>query len=402
MFIECTNLSKRYLSASVDYLLHHAKSNGKDDFWALKDIGFRIDEGERVGIIGRNGAGKSTLLNILSGYSRATSGSLTVSGKVTPIMEIGSSINPEETGRENIWAAGRLFRVPEDQLTKRVQEAIDFVDLGEYIDQPMKIYSSGMIAKVAFSCVLFTQPEILVIDEVLGVGDAEFKQKSEAKTKELCEKGKILLMVSHSMNTIRKYTERCIWLDQGKIKMDGPTDVVSVAFESSIKDEQEHQLQKQMQLATMNSTFGQIISIDQLQIEKEADDADTVIKIHQPVKISAMITAAQALEGIDLCLECYSVRGYLLMKSSYFERTKKKLELVAGGCLQTEMRLSDCNFNTGMYQIVLSVFQNRQMLAKRAALFHVENDRYYNYMDHPQVYYKNRLKLKKLHREENL
>ena len=402
MYIECKGLSKRYFASPIEYLKLGRQEGSCADFWALKDISFRIEEGERVGIIGRNGAGKSTLLNILSGYSHATEGELAVTGKVTPVMEIGSSINQEETGRENIRTAGRLSGIQENQLAERVQEVIDFVDLGEYIDQPMKIYSSGMIAKVSFACVLFTMPEILVIDEVLGVGDAAFKAKSEAKTRELCEKGKILLMVSHSMATIRKYTDRCIWLDKGRIRMDGSSAKVTEAFELSVKKEQESQLVTQMEKAIENSIFCEKVRIKQLQVLQEDGTFGAEIHIHQAIRVKAEIQSEASLGQVDLQISCYSLRGYLLFASSYHKSTGQWLVLEPGRTAMLETRIEDCNFNTGTYQISLMICQKDTPFAKRAALFRVVNDQYYNYLDCPQVYYHNHAKLKKLHREENV
>lgn len=402
MYIECKGLSKRYFATPIEYLKLGRKEEGSADFWALKDVSFRIEEGERIGIIGRNGAGKSTLLNILSGYSHATKGELKVTGKVTPVMEIGSSINQEETGRENILTAGRLSGIPENELESRVQEVIDFVDLGEYIDQPMKIYSSGMIAKVSFACILFTMPEILVIDEVLGVGDAAFKAKSEAKTRELCEKGKILLMVSHSMSAIRKYTDRCIWLEKGRIRMDGPSVKVTEAFERSVKNEQENQMLAQMEKATKNSVFGQQIHVARLCVLREDGMQDVGIHIHEAIRVKAELQCETTLDRTDVWVSCYSLRGYLLFSSSYNKSTGRWLALEPGRPAELEMCIKDCNFNTGTYQISLAVCRGEVLLAKRAVLFRVDNDKYYNYLDCPQVYYHNRVKLKKLHRKETV
>lgn len=400
MYIESKNLSKKYYSTFTQYLKLGKGSARDDDFWALKDVSFRIDDGERVGIIGRNGAGKSTLLNILSGFSKQTSGELFVNGKVAPVMEIGSSINPEETGRKNIITAGRLSNIDPAELERKVQEIIDFVDLGEYIDQPMKIYSSGMIAKISFGCVMFTKPEILLIDEVLGVGDAEFRSKSEAKLRELCEDGKILLMVSHSMAAIRKYTERCIWLDKGAILMDGPSREVTEAFEAAIKNEEEEKLVASMKKATEGSEFyGQVV-IRTMEVFSEEHHSNADIRVHDPVSLEMELEAAQDLEEIDLRVDCYSIRGYLLFSSSYKAETGMALRLSKAHPLKVRMRIDDCNFNTGTYQVMASVRCNEEEAAHRAVLFRVFNDRYYNYLDRPQVYYQNHVKLIKLHREQ--
>lgn len=399
MHIKCRKLSKRYLSSTIAYLRHRQEKDD-EDFWALKDITLEIHHGERVGIIGRNGAGKSTLLNILSGYSAQTSGELDIDGKVTPVMEIGSSINAEATGRENIRDAARLSGIPAEEMDEKVQEVIDFVALGEYIDQPMKIYSSGMIAKVSFGCILFADPEILVIDEVLGVGDMEFKAKSEAKTRELCEKGKILLMVSHSMSTIRKYTDRCIWIDKGRVVMDGPSAEVTSAFELAVKEEQERQMLTQMEEETRNSVLDGAMKICGMQIAAADGGTSAAIPIHSAIRVEAELYAERQVEKIDLVAECFSMRGYLLFRQHYAGENGAGLSLAAERTARLTLHIPDCNFNTGWYQLVLSAQADGVLAARRTVLFRMVNDQYYNYLDSPQVYYHNRIKLLKLHREE--
>ena len=340
------------------------------------------------------------MLNILSGYSAQTSGELDIVGKVTPVMEIGSSINAEATGRENIRDAARLSGIQADKIEEKVQEVVDFVALGEYIDQPMKIYSSGMIAKVSFGCILFTEPEILVIDEVLGVGDMEFKAKSEEKTKELCQKGKILLMVSHSMSTIRKYTDRCIWIDKGRVVMDGPSAEVTAAFELAVKVEQEQHMLAQMEEETRNSVVDGAVCICDMQVLGADGGNSAAITIHSDVRVVAALRGERQAENLNLTVECYSMRGYLLFRQSYIEKVGKALSVAKGQTLRLTLNIPDCNFNTGWYQVMLSVRDGNALTARRTVLFRMVNDKYYNYLDSPQVYYRNRIKLLKLHKEE--
>ena len=164
----------------------------EESFYALKDIDIHIDEGEKVGIIGRNGAGKSTFLKILAGYAEQSEGSVDVNGKVSAILEVGTSIQAEMTGRENIYLGGELYGLTKDKIDELMPEIIEFVDIGDYFDRPVKTYSSGMRARLSFSLISFVEPEILIIDEALGVGDASFVNKSAKKVRDLCESGKIL------------------------------------------------------------------------------------------------------------------------------------------------------------------------------------------------------------------
>ena len=185
---------------------------------ALKDISFEVHKGESVGIIGRNGAGKSTLLKMITGVSFATSGNITVKGKVAALLELTAGFSADMTGRENIYLKCCLLGLENDEIKAIEENIIDFAKLGEYIDQPVRTYSSGMKIK----------PDILVIDEALSVGDAEFRKKCESKIKELRESGITVLFVSHSMNSINDTCDRAIYLSGGKIEYDG---TVKEAFE---------------------------------------------------------------------------------------------------------------------------------------------------------------------------
>ena len=195
---------------------------------ALKDISFEVHKGESVGIIGRNGAGKSTLLKMITGVSFATSGNITVKGKVAALLELTAGFSADMTGRENIYLKCCLLGLENDEIKAIEENIIDFAKLGEYIDQPVRTYSSGMKMRLGFAININIKPDILVIDEALSVGDAEFRKKCESKIKELRESGITVLFVSHSMNSINDTCDRAIYLSGGKIEYDG---TVKAAFE---------------------------------------------------------------------------------------------------------------------------------------------------------------------------
>ena len=201
-----------------------------EEFWALKDVSFEVKKGEVIGIIGRNGAGKSTLLKIISGILKPTEGSVSCSGSIVPMLELGSGFDHDLTGRENIFLNGAILGYGKEFLESKFKEILDFSELGRFIDVPIRNYSSGMLMRLAFSIATVVNPEILIVDEILAVGDAAFQEKSKARMMELMSGGTTVLFVSHSLDQIREMCNRVIWLDSGKIKMIGETQKVCDAY----------------------------------------------------------------------------------------------------------------------------------------------------------------------------
>lgn len=199
-------------------------------FWALKDVSFEVNQGEVVGIIGRNGSGKSTLLKIISGLFRPSEGNISVKGRIVPMLELGSGFDPELTGRENVFLNGAILGYTEAFLKEQFDDILEFSELGDFIDMPLKTYSSGMMMRLAFSVATIVQPEILIVDEILAVGDEAFQRKSRAKMLELMGGGTTVLYVSHNLDQIRELCNRVIWLDHGKVVMQGETAAVCDAY----------------------------------------------------------------------------------------------------------------------------------------------------------------------------
>lgn len=191
------------------------------DKYALQNINFEVKKGETVGIIGTNGSGKSTLLKIITGVLSPSSGSLEVGGKVSALLELGAGFNPEYTGLENIYLNGRMMNFSKTEMDKRVEAIIDFADIGEYIYQPVKMYSSGMFARLAFAVAINVEPEILIVDEALSVGDIFFQNKCFKKFEELRQKGVTILFVSHDIESVKAMTSRVLWIEKGKQIMFG-------------------------------------------------------------------------------------------------------------------------------------------------------------------------------------
>ncbi len=193
------------------------KKKKKDYFWALKDIDFRINKGDVVGIIGANGAGKSTLLKVVSGVYKPTTGTVEVNGKISPMIELGAGFDGELTARENIYLNGAILGYSKEFLEEKFDEIVEFSELKDFLDVPVKNFSSGMVAKLAFSISTIVDPEVLIVDEILSVGDIKFQEKSKNKMMSMIEGGTTVLYVSHSIDSIKELCSKVIWLDNGKI-----------------------------------------------------------------------------------------------------------------------------------------------------------------------------------------
>jgi lipopolysaccharide transport system ATP-binding protein len=202
----------------------------KEEFWALRDIDFDVEEGEVVGIIGRNGAGKSTLLKILSRITEPTKGRVRLYGRVASLLEVGTGFHPELTGRENIFLNGAVLGMGRLEIKRKFDEIVAFASIEKFLDTPVKRYSSGMYVRLAFAVAAHLEPEILIVDEVLAVGDAQFQKKCLDKMDDAGSSGRTVLFVSHNMQAVSRLCNRCIMLDHGKVLMDGPTHEVTNAY----------------------------------------------------------------------------------------------------------------------------------------------------------------------------
>ncbi|AFY36209.1 ABC transporter ATP-binding protein [Calothrix sp. PCC 7507] len=201
--------------------------NNQEEFWALKDVSFEIKQGDRVGIIGRNGAGKSTLLKILSRITEPTKGSIKIQGRVASLLEVGTGFHPELTGRENIYLNGAILGMGKEEIKRKFDEIVAFAEVEKFLDTPVKRYSSGMYVRLAFAVAAHLEPEILIVDEVLAVGDAQFQKKCLGKMEDVGKEGRTVLFVSHNMSTIQSLCSRCILLKTGQVIEDGqPSNVL--------------------------------------------------------------------------------------------------------------------------------------------------------------------------------
>ncbi|WP_240975551.1 ABC transporter ATP-binding protein [Paraburkholderia aromaticivorans] len=233
--IQVTDASKRFdiYETPLDRLKHivFPKRTGyAREFWALRDVSLSVTRGETVGIIGRNGSGKSTLLQIICGTLRPTQGDIAINGRVAALLELGAGFNLEFSGRENVYLNAAMLGMTADQIERKFASIEQFAEIGDFIDQPVKTYSSGMYVRLAFAVAIHVEPAVLIIDEALAVGDARFQAKCFNKIKELKESGVTILFVSHDVGSVRTLCERAVWLDGGRVRMEGSAFAVTAQY----------------------------------------------------------------------------------------------------------------------------------------------------------------------------
>ena len=205
-----------------------------DPFYALRDVTFSIDRGETVGIIGRNGSGKSTTLKLIAGVTAPTEGEVRVEGRVSPLIELGAGFHPDLTGRENVHLNASILGMSGKEIHQQFDNIVDFAELWEFIDTPVKRYSSGMYVRLGFAVAVHSNPEVLLVDEVLSVGDAFFQEKCLAKMHEFQRQGTTIVVVSHSLDLVASFCERAIWLDHGRIVAEGPAAAVVQQYTQTV------------------------------------------------------------------------------------------------------------------------------------------------------------------------
>ena len=225
------NMSKERVDSIKEYIIRLAKHQLQfEEFFALKNINLEIKKGEVVGIVGLNGSGKSNMLKVISGILRPSMGSVAVKGSISPLIELGAGFDFDLTARENVYLNGSVLGFSKQTMTEKMDEIIDFAELRDFMDVAIKNYSSGMVARLGFSIATITRPDILIVDEILSVGDFLFQQKCEKRISDMMSGGTTVIIVSHSLEQIERLCSRVVWLSKGNILMDGPTEEICKVY----------------------------------------------------------------------------------------------------------------------------------------------------------------------------
>lgn len=328
-----------------------------EEFWALKDITFDLHQGETIGIVGKNGAGKSTLLQIICGTLSPTTGSVTVNGRVAALLELGSGFNPDFTGVENIYFNGSLLGLSKNEMEARFEEICAFADIGEFIYQPVKHYSSGMLARLAFAVSINVDPQILIVDEALSVGDSWFQHKSMARMRKLMEAGTTVLFVSHSIDAVRSLCQRAVWLEHGNVKMIGTSNDVTNKYMNEVFVEHNRIIMESLGAAssqpigTTAQPNADQIENDQIEISTAIDDMSEPLSVvvvekvvicdrlgyptdklaqGEPFSVVIKIRCSQAVQNLSAAILIKDQFGLELTGESVFNKYRKSVQCGAG------------------------------------------------------------------------
>lgn len=359
-YVQVTGVSKVFALAEAGAgpvsLLAALRAGRRDttmrEVRALQDVSFRIGLGERVGIIGRNGAGKTTLLSMLAGITEPTAGTVAIGGEVHAMLTIGAVLRDEATGRENIYLDGAVHGKSREEVESHVAEVIAFSELGDFIDRPVRTYSSGMKGRLAFSMGAFIEPDVLMIDETLSVGDAFFAAKASRRMKEIAAQGRIVIVVSHSLGTIVDMCERCLWLDGGKLVMDGPAADVTKAYEAAVQQADEAELAAKFGSTDAVSRRPARGSLSKLSVEQDAVPLGATARAFAPLRLVAdgVIADNLATADVDLQVSILRVDGRRIYTRSL---RRSGGELPASGGFRSVIALDPFLLAAGLYRFDL-------------------------------------------------
>lgn len=326
----------RKIACLPDRLVSSEKAKPSTDFWALDDVSFEIKQGEAVGIIGKNGAGKSTLLKILSRITEPTKGRIEINGRVSSLLEVGTGFHPELTGRENVFLNGTIMGMTRREIKTRFDEIVDFSGVEQFIDTPVKFYSSGMYVRLAFAVAAHLEPEILIIDEVLAVGDAEFQKKCLGKMGEVAGQGRTVIFVSHDMQAVSRLVGKALYLKQGRLRTIGDKDIVINQYLEDI--------QHKNQLIYEDKPFGDSPKITK--IELQTSKANNFQLNGDPFKVIVSFYLPKNIRKTCITLHVFDNRGISCLDFSYFDDAKLCSE---EGLYQIECEFPNMRLYMGKY-----------------------------------------------------
>ena len=364
--IKVENLGKKYIighqkqeryTALRDVIANGVKSiltpnshnkNTQEEFWALNDISFEIKQGDRVGIIGRNGAGKSTLLKVLSRITEPTKGQIKIQGRVASLLEVGTGFHPELTGRENIFLNGAILGMRKAEIKKKFDEIVAFAEVEKFLDTPVKRYSSGMYVRLAFAVAAHLEPEILVVDEVLAVGDAQFQKKCLGKMEDVAEKeGRTVLFVSHQMTAVRKLCSKGILLCQGLIEKQGKTDEILDYYlqKSSGMEGNEGEIYWQDRSVAPGS---EEMSLKSIRLLGANGIVQSNFDIAQTIRVEITYEVFESINQIRSIIQTLNSEGIIIFTSLHFI---KEGEIIKPGVHQVICQIPSFLLNSGLFYL---------------------------------------------------
>jgi lipopolysaccharide transport system ATP-binding protein len=365
--IRVENLGKRYridhstlrsgfptLRESLMHLparLWHGWGNGKwgksEDFWALRDVSFELERGGVLGIIGRNGAGKSTLLKILSRITRPTIGWVEFRGRISSLLEVGTGFHPELTGRENIFLNGAILGMSRKEIVHKFDEIVAFSEMEQFLDTPVKRYSSGMYVRLAFAVAAHLEPEILLVDEVLAVGDAGFQKKCLGKIGEVAKRGRTVLFVSHNMAAVQRLCDVCIWLDQGRLKLHGPTEQVVREYLD--------QEAPSVCSATLPQDPNKPMQLRKIAVFGQDSDRKGWVEFSEPVNLVLEYDINRALSSVHVACFVHDSQGICIFGTGDADTDPERLGLREPGRYQTRFQIPPRLLGEGKYQVTVTM-----------------------------------------------
>lgn len=338
------------------------------DFWALHDVSFDVRRGEAIGIVGRNGSGKSTLLQIIAGTLTPTGGEIAVNGRVSALLELGSGFSPEFTGRENVYMNGAILGLSRREIDERFDAIAAFADIGEFLEQPVKTYSSGMMMRLAFSVATCAEPDILIVDEALSVGDILFQHRCMDRIRKLCDGGTTLLFVSHAPDALRALCQRAVWLEQGKLRMLGAARDVADEYMCSFHVQRNATVVHAertaapalddfftpLDAAAQTLDGGDVIEVQRVRILNARDEPTEHVPIEERFSLEVVLRPKRDLTHISVGFVIKNEHGVELTGESVFNSLRRSLALKAGE--SRTIRFSAVNnLRGGHYSVAIRV-----------------------------------------------
>ncbi|GAU02668.1 ABC transporter ATP-binding protein [Burkholderia stabilis] len=379
--ITVTNLGKAYKqyptrwSRLVEWMDPRRKQHHKLH-WVLRDVNFSVRSGEALGIIGINGAGKSTLLKMIVGTTQPTVGSVTMTGRVAALLELGMGFHLDFTGRQNVMMAGQLLGYSVDELTALMPEIEAFAEIGEYIDQPVRVYSSGMQMRLAFSVATARRPDVLIVDEALSVGDAYFQHKSFDRIREFGKQGTTLLIVAHDKAAIQAICDRAVLLNAGRLEMEGPPEAVMDYYNAMLADRENSEVRQE----TLDSGAVQTVSgsgealIEDVTLVDQAGQPVEVISVGQPVALRVKVRCVQAIPELVVGYMIKDRLGQTVFGTNTYHLKQVLVDLAEGQSVELHFEFL-ANIGVGSYSVAVALHTGDAHLANN-----------YQWRDHALVF----------------